>query len=299
VNGADHKGEVTQGHDAPRRSPENAGAIAAFFLLAFALAWIFWVPAALLFRSEAHAQIPAGLVALQTLGAVAPSIAAVMVLRLTGRRDLVKAILDRYRLWRVGIGWYAAAILLTPGLTALSLSVTALVDPGFRVPADSPLGDMLSGGPIWVLVLTLPMQFAGMMFSSPLLEEYGWRGYALPALQERMAALPAAVVLGLLWGVWHLPLMVAYGQAVVPYLAVITAHSILAAWLVNATGGSMLIAMLFHASLNVSQTTLSIGRADWFAIILTWAVVVAVIAMHGPRHLGRRERITLPFGAVK
>jgi hypothetical protein len=60
----------------------GVGSVGGFFLLAFVLAWIFWIPAALLFPAEAHTGIPVGLVALQTLGAVAPSIAAVVVLRL-------------------------------------------------------------------------------------------------------------------------------------------------------------------------------------------------------------------------
>lgn len=278
--------------DASPREP-NAPPLAGFFALAFILAWIFWVPAALLFRADDHTRIPAGLVALQTLGAVAPSVAALVVLRVTGRRAVITGILNRYRRWRVDLRWYAAAMLLTPGLTLLSLAATAVLEPGFEIPPTSPLGDLLAADAIWVVVLTFPVQLAGMMFSSPLLEEFGWRGYAQPALQERMFALPAATLLGVLWGLWHLPLTMAYGHDIAAFLAAITAHSILAAWLLNSTG-SMLIAMVFHASLNVSQTSLSTGRADWLAIGLTWLAVLVVVARTGPAHLARHHRLRLP-----
>ncbi|MBG0817884.1 type II CAAX prenyl endopeptidase Rce1 family protein [Planomonospora sp. ID82291] len=264
----------------------------AFCVLAYVLAWVFWIPAALLFEADAG-RIPAGLVTLQTLGAAAPTVAALLVLRVRGRTDLIRAIARRYRIWRLPVRWYLAAALLMPALTSVALAVRAVADPTLTVPADSPLGTMLAGGGPVVVVLTAPLQLAGLLFSSPLLEEFGWRGYALPALQQRMAALPAAVLLGLLWGLWHLPLTVAYGEDLPPYLVAITAHSVLAAWLLNSTRGSMVITLLFHASLAYSLTSMSVGGGDWLEAGLAWTVALAVVAGSGWRELSLRPRTTL------
>jgi membrane protease YdiL (CAAX protease family) len=77
-------------------------------------------------------------------------------------------------------------------------------------------------------------------------EEPGWRGYALPALQQRRSPLVATLILGLGWGVWHIPL---YGPAgfIVPLVL-----AFFYSWLYNRTQ-SVLLCILLHASFTAAQ----------------------------------------------
>lgn len=99
------------------------------------------MPAAILFRGTGKSELPSpavGLVGLQTLGAVAPSVSAYLVLRASGRRYLIRWTGGRYRIWRVHPGWCVVAGLLVPGITLLSLGVRTLADRDFHVAPQSP-----------------------------------------------------------------------------------------------------------------------------------------------------------------
>jgi uncharacterized protein len=268
----------------------------AYVGLTYALAWAAWVPAALLFRGAQQPELPAftgGLFVLQTLGAAAPTIAAYLVLRVSGRRNLLGWIASRYRIWRIHPGWYLTAGLLAPAITLLSLGVRTLADAHFQIAPDSPLGELLADLGVGGVALLFPLLILAWLPSSALLEEFGWRGLALPLLQRRWNALTASVLLGLVWGVWHLPLMVANGEPPVPYLLLIVPHTILMTWVVNSTRGSMLLAMLFHAGLATALTTLYPGSQSMVEIALTWLVAAAVLVHYGPRDLARHNRVQL------
>jgi membrane protease YdiL (CAAX protease family) len=271
----------------------------AYVGLTFALAWVAWVPAALLFRGAQRPGSPtfAGeLFVLQTLGAAAPTIAAQLVLRAGGRRDLLGWIAGRYRIWRVHLGWYLVAGLLAPAITLLSLGIRALADPHFQIAPGSPLGELLADLGVGGVALVFPLLILAWLPSSALLEEFGWRGLALPLLQGRWNALTASVLLGLVWGLWHLPLMVATGDPPVPYLLLIVPQTVLMTWVVNSTRGSMLLAMLFHAGLATALTTLNPGSQSMMEIAVTWLAAAAVLVRYGPRDLARHNRVQLPGG---
>jgi membrane protease YdiL (CAAX protease family) len=217
-----------------------------------------------------------------------------VVLRASGHRDLIRWIGARYRIWRVHPGWYVVAGLLAPAITLLSLGVRALADPDFRIAPQSPLGEMVGEIGAVGVALVLPLMTVGLVASSPLLEEFGWRGFALPALQARWNALTSSIVLGVAWWVWQLPLFVAYGDSLVHSLLLIVPQTILMTWLVNSARGSMVIALLFHAGLVVALTPLYAGSRSVVEIVLTWLVTIAVIQRCGPRDLSKAMRVSLP-----
>jgi uncharacterized protein len=286
----------------PTRLPHQPmGLLWAYLGLTFALAWAAWVPAAVFFANTDRPGLPSvtgGLVVLQTLGVAAPTIAAQLVLRAGGRRDLIGWIAGRYRIWRVHPGWYLTAALLAPAITILSLGIRALADPHFQVAPDSPLGEMLADLGVGGVALLFPLLVLAWLPSSALLEEFGWRGLALPLLQRRWNALTASVLLGLVWGMWHLPLMVANGDPPVGYLLLIVPQTVLMTWVVNSTRGSMLLAMLFHASLATALTTLYPGSRSYVEIALTWLLAAAVVLRYGPSDLARHHRVQLPEGGT-
>ncbi len=275
------------------RESHQSGSLTGFFAATFIVTWAFWVPAALLFGDKAGDRSPFSMpmfVMLQTLGAAGPSIVAYWLVRRSAGRGAVHSIARRYRLWRVGFRWYLVAALLVPAIQLAGLLAGGFLGGNRLIEPSSPLGKMLADvGYLGALAL-FPVIIIAQLPSSPLLEEFGWRGFALPRLQERYSALTSSLFLGLLWGLWHLPLTLAYGDPVFPFLLKITAISVLITWVFNNTGGSMLLAMLCHASLNASIVPLSTEAGRWPSVFLVVAVAAAVVAFAGRENLADKPR---------
>jgi membrane protease YdiL (CAAX protease family) len=102
-----------------------------------------------------------------------------------------------------------------------------------------------------------------LLLGGPLGEEPGWRGFALPRMQQRYGPLVGSLILGFFWGLWHLPafiLMPGYNgagngfvgitSAFVPFVIGIIALAIIYTWVSNNTRNSLFLAILFHASFN-------------------------------------------------
>jgi membrane protease YdiL (CAAX protease family) len=256
-----------------------------YFLLTFCLSWIFWIPGALFFISKGKLFSPLTIL-VQTIGAAGPSIVALWFVRYRYGKDAVDAIFSRYKKWRVGARWLLLACLLIPAITILAILVNVLC---LRVPVapNSILGSITGRLGFFALFL-FPVLFVSQLISSPLLEEFGWRGFALPKLQERYSALVSGLVLGAVWGIWHLPLWLAFGVDLPVTLLLIVAHSVIMTWMFNNTEGSMFIALLAHASMNVSLTFLASGHARWIELIAAWIVVLALVKQSGTE-LRRQE----------
>jgi len=242
--------------------PPRRYSLPAFFLLAFGISWIIWVPAAA--ASWGLFAFPLSLASIGLLGAFGPSLAAV-ILTATGEGvSGLRRLVGRLLLWRVGLRWYAR-VLLFPA--AISLASTALyVLFGGPAPdfADPPVTlfyppELSEISPMVLLPFVL---LQTLLFSSPMGEEIGWRGYALPRLQALRSALWASVILGLLWALWHLPLYLTHGHPLSGEffgwaLLGFVADAILFTWVYNNTRGSLLLALLFHASFNVTELFLT------------------------------------------
>lgn len=173
------------------------------------------------------------------LAVYAPAIAAVIVvLHAAGVRGL-NLFLRRILIWRVGIQWYLF-IFMVPAIATL---LGALL---FRMFEGKPPEISVEGS--WPMVL-----FAALALGP--IEELGWRGYLLPVLQRRMSALAAALAVGVVWGVWHLPAfflgdLPQGAWSLAPYLVALVAVSVIFTALFNGTRGSILTAGLLHWQLN-------------------------------------------------
>jgi membrane protease YdiL (CAAX protease family) len=241
-----------------------------FFALAFALMWI-------CFFTVAFVPIPAGSPlggALILLGASAPALAALAVtFRAEGRTGFI-ALLRRITRWRVAAKFYVFAIGF---MLAIKLSAAVI----YRTSTTAwPRFDTSQ----WYLIP------AAIAFSTPFQagEEIGWRGYALPRLAERFGLATASVLLGLIWGVWHLPQFFirggdSYQQSFPVFVLQVTAMSVAFAWLYTRTNGSLLLTMLLHAAINNSKDIVPSGvpggtetfgfhasRISWIALALLW-----------------------------
>lgn len=104
----------------------------------------------------------------------------------------------------------------------------------------------------------LPFAFSFILFlGGPLQEEFGWRGYALVRLEKRFCVLVASLILGGLWGLWHLPAVFSNTLVVEPhnYLLLviqITLSSVIFTWIYHNTHQSILSVLLLHTMVNLS-----------------------------------------------
>jgi membrane protease YdiL (CAAX protease family) len=151
-----------------------------------------------------------------------------------------------------------------------------------------------------VLWLLLPFIFLQqMLIGSAMGKELGWRGFDLPPLRGKWNALVASILLGLVWGVWHLPKFLIVSDPIAEqfflwFLLGIVAEAILFTWVYNNTGGSLLLALLFHTSINITYLFLAPADANpLLSLILVWALVAVVVAYAGPAHLSRQATGTV------
>lgn len=157
-------------------------------------------------------------------------------------RSGLKAYFSRIVRWRVGLKWYAVALLLPPvlHLAAFVLNIAS--------------GAPLPINPQWPTLTVVLAAFFGQGFLViALAEEPGFRGFALPRFLASRSALSAALIVGLLHTLWHLPFLVGalaegYPIGILTNLLIIVSASVFFTWLFNNTNGSVLIAMLLHAS---------------------------------------------------
>src|SRR5262249_28285774 len=135
-------------------------------------------------------------------------------------------------------------------------------------------------------------------------EELGWRGFALPRMQARQSALAASLLLGVLWGLWHLPLLVAQGLPLAGagliglvgfVLAIPVPFAVLFTWVYNNTNGSLFLMVLFHTVLDLVGWTILAPSQTWIVpvlqLFLTWVVVAIIVVMAGPARLARRSSV--------
>jgi membrane protease YdiL (CAAX protease family) len=255
-----------------------------FFLLTYIVSWILWIAVAYVSSGTAAppSGFPASIGLLILLGTFSPSIVALMLTaRIDGRRGVLALLRRIVPSTTAGGRWYVFAV----GYFAVIKLGVALV---YRVatgawPAFSQEAWYIMAGAI---IVSTPVQ-AG--------EEIGWRGYALPRLAKQFGLARASLVLGVIWGCWHLPFFFipgsdSYGKSFPVYVLAVTAVSVAMAWLYWRTNGSLLLTMLMHAAVNntnfvsspVSSATnpfaLKTSLVAWLTAALLWICAIYFLA---------------------
>jgi membrane protease YdiL (CAAX protease family) len=257
------------------------GDVPVFVGLTVVASWLVWIPMAL-----GMGGIEPSIARL--VGAFVPSTVAVALSALAGRAVLAE-LLGRLRRWRVGLRWYAFALGF-PALASLLASGVAVVlgwpPPDFASPPAVDALSLPAGMDPW---LVLPVVFfQSLLLGSAMGEEFGWRGYLLPRLQARVDALRGGLLVGVVWGVWHLPLWLAPESDVAlgPSMAGLLADAVLFAWLFNVTRGSLAPVLVFHAAIAVTGLYLATTGSGYVEPAVKWLVVALMVHRYGPARLG-------------
>lgn len=210
-----------------------------FFAMTFLIAWT--ILGLYMFVSEPMVQLFGHLTGkhpLFYLAVYAPAISALILVLYRHGFDGVRRFLSRLLLWRASIYWYVFLVMVVP----LVFYVAAL----FKVGAYDKLFpfDSITSYLLALLLMAIKGPF----------EEIGWRGFALPLLQRSMAPLWAALVLGIIWAVWHLPAFLLSGTpqsewSLMPFFVGTIALSVIVTSLFNNSSGSILLPAFFHLQL--------------------------------------------------
>jgi len=232
--------------------------LVSYFLIAFVFSWLMFLPALLTYYGVMS--LSDQLVGyLAIAGLFGPILSGFVMSAATEGGAGVGDLLRRIVLWRVGLGWYLFVLFGLPAVMVLG----TIIRPGALASFDiSTLPFTLS-----YLIAFVSMFFIG----GPLLEEPGWTGFAQPRLQLLHGPLVGGLILGILWALWHLPGFLIPSQNlqdipprgtvlefVVFALALVGLRFIIM-WVVNNTRGSVLMAILTHASWNTFYSAALIG----------------------------------------
>jgi membrane protease YdiL (CAAX protease family) len=252
--------------------------LAAFFTLACSLTWFGGWASDTIYNGTLLSIALALPFALLIPG---PVIAALLVTAITGGKPGLRALLRGLTQWRVGLRWYLIALLLPSALSLLAVYLNVLLG----APAPTAAQFVPWSSMLFMFGLRLVNPFDG-----PVMEELGWRGYALPRLQARYSPLTANIILGVVVAIWHLRWIV-NGDLPVIYLPAIIAATVLFGWIVNSTRGSVLLALLFHAADGlIIQGNFGLAGADaarllWLQVAV-WCLMAVVVVLARGRNLG-------------
>lgn len=249
----------------------------AFFTIAYSLTWVGWILPDRIYAGT----LLSGLLALPFLLLVpGPLYAALIVTAATEGKPGVTALLRKFTIWRVGWGWFAVALLMAP----LICVVPAYLNMYFGTP--DPTMALLAAVPAMLAMFAVRLVNP---LDGPMQEELGWRGFALPRLQERHPALVASVILGGLVVIWHVPL-VFLGMLPAYALFGTFAFTIVFGWLFNNVRGSVLMTLIAHAADGLVLTGyLGLNAVDSerhiMLLIAVWGVAAAVVILLNGRAL--------------
>ncbi|MCW8932867.1 MAG: CPBP family intramembrane metalloprotease [Gammaproteobacteria bacterium] len=211
-----------------------------FLLITFGLAW--GILALFIFFPDPMNSIFGKLTGqhpLFFLAVYAPAIASfIIVIHYAGIEGL-RRYLSRLLLWRSSIVWYVFLFLGIP-----------LIYMGSAVLKGNILSEPFPFSSFQAFFVAIVLT----AIKGPV-EELGWRGLALPLLQRKFSPIWAGLILGIIWGFWHLPAFFLSGTpqsawSFIPFFVGSISVSVIVTALFNKSHGSILLPVIFHFQLN-------------------------------------------------
>jgi membrane protease YdiL (CAAX protease family) len=272
--------------------------LVSFFALSYLLSWLAWLPYVLSMDGLGilHFSFPVIAGTSQLTGVLpgaylGPIASAFLVTAIADGRSGLRQWVGRLARWNVHWRWYLGVLVGVP--LTLTIATVALTNQNPVLPSVSLMVAYVPG-----LVLQL--------LTTGIAEEPGWRDFALPRLQRRFGPLVGTLILGPLWGCWHLPLFLTqWGNwphvtslSVGEFLATCVAFSVIMTWVFNRTGESLPLAMLLHTGVNNffsiawSQLFPGLPQQDSSTAFLLAAATAALIVLALTRgRLGYRRPV--------
>lgn len=252
-----------------KRSP-----LIAYFVFVFGIEW-------LLFFALSEYLPP--MIAL-LIGSWLPNIIGVFITGTASGRKGLREMFSKIMLWRIHFKWYLIATILPILLTFLSIWLYELM--GNVAPVYAPGGQ-------------IPLILVISIFTGAMGEELGWRGTALPRLQARRNALTSSLVLGILWGLYHLPSFLMSGlpledAPLIPFMLCALGLTFLVTWSFNHTRGSLIIVFLYHFAFNfmLNATGVTNDPALLWILGVVSIVVASAIVIFDWKHFTREMDIS-------
>ena len=257
----------------------SAASLLTFFALAFAWSWACW-----LLAPAVRVDAPIAATALSLAGGFGPSLAAVVLVAYSSGMAGLRRWLLRCLQWRVGWRWVLLAFLFP--VVFMGLAATAHVALGGTLPPSPAAGHLAMAAFNFLLIF---------LVGGPLGEEFGWRGYALPALQARWGWRAASLLLGVVWALWHLPLFysASTAQSHLPmglYALSAIASSVLFAWLFNRSRGSIVPALVLHTAVNAWSSIIPVMVLPDGSNLRPFQIVVGILVLTAVALLFTGER---------
>lgn len=205
------------------------------------------------------------------IGSWLPNCIGVLVTYVSDGKPGLRILADKIVLWQVDRRWYLSA-LLAPGIAAaIALGINSFF-----------LNQRLELAP----QNQIPLILVSAIFTGALGEELGWRGTALPRLQGRFTPIMSSLILGCLWGIYHLPAFYLVGSLhedvpIVPFMIGSVELTLLMTWTFNRTRGSLIPVFLYHFSFNFTLSITGLPANPllfWLFVIVTGLMTISVVA---------------------
>ena len=213
------------------------------------------------------------------VGAALPSSCAIMAVLFFERWKGLRRLMQRSLAWRFSPFWYLAAILIPFLVTGINAMI-AMLFLGLNAPQHW-FAPAFGSGFLWFFLV-----YNGLG------EEIGWRGLALPVLQRHLGSLGGNIAVGVIWALWHLPLFwlrgsFQYGDSILLFVLLLTCWSIIMGMLVNKSGGSILVAILFHESANFIAFNFRYPGSYYGYLVWVLAAGLAIVWLPRPYYKWR------------
>jgi membrane protease YdiL (CAAX protease family) len=257
-----------------------------FFLATFVWTWAFYAPIAI----GGHNPYQMPWMILLILGGMGPSLVGVVMVMLSRDREARRDFWRRsFSFKRVHAAWWAVIFLLFPILYGISILVDLAL--GGSLPGMALLKDLIANP------LMIPLAAFISFMSGPFSEEFGWRGYAEDRIISPLGIVTGTIVLGLIWGIWHLPLFfmsdtwhgqIGFGlSGLWMFMLHSVGLSLLMTWVYLNTNRSILSGMFMHFTSNFTGQLLAPVSEQ---VDLVKSVLMLVIGLTVCLLLSRRDQ---------
>jgi len=235
-----------------------------YFIFVLMISWSFWIPMALSKLGLIYFPIP--IIIGSTIGAFSPFITIIIFEKLTDKEISLQKIFANSKPKKNHIGWFFLAACLIPLSQIFGNFIYFILTPGAELIIINL--EILESLGFWLLII-IPITFFAGLLTSPLGEEPGWRGFAIPRLQKKFGLLFGSLLLGTFWWTWHQPINIANGLEVSFYsYCGMVISSFIYDVLFNFTQKNVLCAMFAHSSSFITNTYIIRNSNNWWSVLI-------------------------------